>query len=144
MTLFEIDPAIAGSTHRIDAINGVHYRLHENAEVAWFILLPETTETEFFHLPAAQQQSLCAAVNALGEFVLQQFSCDKINIATIGNVVSQMHIHVVGRRHDDRYWPDVVWGQPYDQGYAADRLEEIRRQFKIMMNPVLARGEDGV
>ena len=133
MAEFILDKAIVGSTHAIGKINGVHYRLHENALVTWFIVLPETTETEFFRLPAQQQQVLCDAVNVLSEFILQQFSCDKINIASIGNVVSQMHVHVVGRRFDDRYWPDVVWGQSYDQTYTQDRLDNIRQRFKKMI-----------
>jgi diadenosine tetraphosphate (Ap4A) HIT family hydrolase len=133
MSEFNLDEAIASSTHAIGKINGVHYRLHENARVTWFIVLPETTQTEFFRLPAPQQQVLCEAVNVLSDFILQQFSCDKINIASIGNVVPQMHIHVVGRRFDDCYWPDVVWGQSYDQTYTQKQLDDIRQRFKKLI-----------
>ena len=131
MATFRLDETLAAATHAIGEINGMHYRLHENAQVNWFIIVPETTEVEFFRLPAAQQTILCDAVNTLSDFILRQFGCDKINIASIGNVVSQMHIHVIGRRYDDCYWPDVVWGQRYDQRYTEAQLAEIEQHFKL-------------
>ena len=65
----------------------------------------------------------------LSEFVKLTFDSDKINVATIGNMVSQMHIHVIGRRRDDAYWPDVVWGKGFDKTYNSTQLSLIRKQL---------------
>ena len=108
---------------------GLSYLLHSNAEVCWFILVPHTNQTEFFKLGSFMQQQLCEQINLLSEFVKLNFDIDKINVATIGNVVSQMHIHVIGRRRDDIYWPDVVWGRGFDKTYDSTQLSRIREQL---------------
>lgn len=123
-----IDAAIARVSEAIAEYEGIQIRLHENAEVLWLILIPATTETEFFRLPGPLQQTLCGLIEMLGECLLGALECDKINIASIGNVVSQMHLHVIGRRHDDLYWPDVVWGKPYEKNHLQRQIERISRQ----------------
>ena len=86
--------------------------LHNNAAVIWFIIVPKTDKTELFELPSAEQQQLLNEINRLSAYLKEQHGCDKINIATIGNIVSQLHIHIIGRNKNDPYWPGVVWGQP--------------------------------
>ena len=129
METFVIDAAIEQSTFAIGERDGIHYRLHENAQVMWFVVLPETVETEFYRLPAALQQAVCEATNTLSQMILQQYQYDKINLATIGNLVSQMHIHVIGRRFDDAYWPDVVWGKPFHKSWSRSQVDDIRHHF---------------
>ncbi len=105
------------------------YLLHDNAEVLWIILVPHTRQTEFYLLPLAMQLRLLNEITRISECLQTKFSCDKINVATIGNVVSQLHIHVIGRRHDDAYWPDVVWGKPLVRHHAPDTIESIEQRL---------------
>lgn len=86
--------------------------LHHNAAVVWFIVVPKTTKTELYELPPTEQQQLLEEISLLSAFLKEESGCDKINVATIGNIVSQLHIHIIGRNRDDPYWPGVVWGQP--------------------------------
>ena len=107
----------------------ISFLLHQNAEVFWFILVPHTQEIEFHELDQAKQQQLLGLINRLSAFIQNSFNIDKLNIAMIGNVVSQMHIHVVGRSLNDAYWPDVVWGRSFEKTYTAQQVEEIQQQL---------------
>ena len=107
----------------------VSFLLHQNAEVFWFILVPHTQETEFYKLDLAIQQQLLGLMNRLSAFIQSSFKVDKLNLAMIGNVVSQMHIHVIGRSLKDAYWPDVVWGRSFEKTYTAQQVDEIQQQL---------------
>ncbi|HEA26053.1 MAG TPA: HIT domain-containing protein, partial [Ectothiorhodospiraceae bacterium] len=75
--------------------------LHHNAAIVWFIVVPKTDKTELFELSPTEQQQLLAEINQLSAFLKEESKCDKINVATIGNIVSQLHIHIIGRNQDD-------------------------------------------
>ena len=105
-----LHPQLVADCHVLGASEGHALLLHRNATVPWFLLVPPTTVTELFELPAPLRASLDAAADRLAAFVKQHFHCDKINVAAIGNVVPQLHLHVVGRRRDDACWPRPVWG----------------------------------
>ena len=136
MAAFTLDPRLLDDCEVLHESSGISYLLHGNAEVSWFILVPHVDETEFYQLDAALQQQLCIAVNRVSAFIQRHFKVDKINVATIGNVVAQMHLHVIGRRHDDAYWPGVVWGQPAQGSYAATQIDSIRAQFKAFLDSI--------
>ena len=68
---------------------------------------------------------MCSQINRVSELMKRHYLIDKINVATIGNVVSQMHIHIVGRRKDDAYWPDVVWGQAFEHRHQAKFVQQL-------------------
>ena len=104
--------------------------LMNNALVPWFIIVPETTKLEIHLLSNDEQTELYANINALSEFIKQQYKVDKLNVASIGNVVSQMHIHVIGRSHNDYCWPDVVWGRPERVEYKRDEISAIVKGLK--------------
>lgn len=66
-------------------------------------------------------------IDQLAAFVEAHFNADKLNIATIGNIVPQLHIHVIGRFHNDFCWPAPVWGQSERADYTPQRLEQIHQ-----------------
>jgi len=107
----------------------VHVLLNRNALFPWFILVPECHVTEFYQLDGLQQSELIKQVNDLSAFVTTSFRIDKLNIATIGNVVSQMHIHIVGRTRTDPCWPGVVWGTSNFAPYKEEDVDKIRAQL---------------
>jgi len=104
-----------------------HLLLMNNASVPWFILVPETAATEVFDLTSTERAMLWDEVDRLAEYVRTQYPIDKLNVAAIGNVVSQLHVHIVGRRKDDYCWPGVVWGQPSEAQYSDEAIAEITR-----------------
>ena len=66
----------------------------------------------------------------------QNFSVDKLNVATIGNIVSQMHVHIVGRRVGDYCWPGVVWGAEGKQNYDQTQVDAIKTQLSQQLSDV--------
>ena len=129
MSEFQINQVLSANGQLLAESEQFSYLLHENAEVAWFILVPHTEICELYQLDAEFQQQVYCQINLLSEFIQAHFSVHKMNVATIGNVVSQLHIHVIGRRRDDLYWPDVVWGRNYKKTRSSSQIELITRQF---------------
>lgn len=100
--------------------------LSKNALFPWFILVPDTTETEYHRLSDKQQIKTQQHINAIARFIEMHFATDKINIATIGNIVSQLHIHIIGRSRNDACWPNVVWGTPHSEAYEEATITGIK------------------
>ena len=105
--------------------------LMDNALLPWFILVPDTQEIELYRLPLEQQIDILYKINSLSEMLIENFEANKLNIATIGNVVSQLHIHIMGRSPGDHCWPSVAWGNPERKPYTADQLARIAQQLKV-------------
>ena len=104
--------------------------LLNNAAVPWFILVPEVAVTELCDLDELQHTTLMNESRRLAEFIRQTFVIDKLNVAAIGNVVSQLHLHVIGRRKDDYCWPDVVWGTTPPEQYELAQVATIVAQLE--------------
>jgi len=126
MTDFRLDPRLARDCFVLGDLGSSLLLLLNNALVPWFIVVPRVAVSELHDLEAAHREALLAQVDAVSRFVKGAFPVDKLNVAAIGNVVSQLHVHVVGRRRDDFCWPGVVWGAPGREGYGAEAVELIR------------------
>ena len=123
---FMIDAGFDALCFRLGRLQLCHVLLMNNAEIPWFILIPETAETELCDLPERTQTQLFAEINAMSLFVRESFSVDKLNIACNGNLIRQMHWHVIGRRFDDYCWPDVVWGKNAPSVYEEAERDNIK------------------
>lgn len=104
--------------------------LMDNSLVNWFILVPHCDEIELTNLSFDRQTAILKEINLISQFIQTMYSPDKLNIATLGNVVSQLHIHVIGRKHSDPYWPAPVWGQEKSQAYSAAEIADIKQAFE--------------
>ncbi len=104
----------------------LHVLLRRNAILPWFLLVPETKVQELFELPPDLRRDLEARGDVLARFVKVRFNSDKINVAAIGNVVPQLHLHVIGRRRDDCCWPLPAWGQLRGEDvYSPESLQSL-------------------
>jgi len=99
--------------------------LMNNALVPWFILVPKTNVSELYELDPEQQGSLWAEANLLSRFLKEELHVDKINVAAIGNIVPQLHVHVIGRYKDDFAWPKTVWGRKEQEEYDAVKFSNL-------------------
>ena len=99
--------------------------LMDNALIPWFIVVPKTDKTEWHELTHSMQLQIGGVVNQLSEFISDEFKPDTLNTATIGNIVKQMHIHIVARYCNDCYWPGVVWGGTQKQPYPLEEVNKI-------------------
>ncbi|RAU49365.1 MULTISPECIES: HIT domain-containing protein [unclassified Pseudomonas] len=105
--------------------------LSNDAQYPWFILVPRRAGiSEVFELSEADQLQLWKETTLLSKTVQSLFNADKINVAALGNVVSQLHMHVIARQKEDAAWPAPVWGKypsvPYTQAQASDVLGRVR------------------
>jgi diadenosine tetraphosphate (Ap4A) HIT family hydrolase len=126
MSGFRLDPRLARDCFILGELGSNLLLLLDNALVPWFILVPRVAVTEVYELEREQQLELLDQVSALSRFIKDKLGVDKLNVAAIGNMVRQLHVHVVGRRQNDFCWPGVVWGAPGKQGYTAADVEEMR------------------
>ncbi len=135
MSGFAVDPAFeAGSVFAADWPL-CQVRLQDDARFPWLILLPRVADvTELEQLSPSDRTALMEETVRAGALIrsLAQAAgrpIDKLNVAALGNVTAQLHVHVVGRRRDDPLWPDPVWGRPgvvrYEDGALAGALAMI-------------------
>ena len=111
--------------------------LKNNSHFSWFILVPEidTEITEVHQLSDEQYVSINQTTRIVAKFISKHFSPEKINIGNIGNVVRQMHIHVIGRTTTDPAWPGVVWASSEKQTYKPASALEIHSAYtKFLKN----------
>ena len=106
--------------------------LKNNSHFLWFILVPEidSSITEIHQLSDAQYNSINHTTRFIAEFLSKKFTPEKINTGNIGNVVKQMHIHVIGRTSNDPVWPGVVWSCAEKLAYSEDHIAEIKSLYE--------------
>lgn len=114
-----------------DAIEIIHLKLcrvllMNNASLPWLILVPERQGVqEVYELSMDDRSVLIEEIAAASKIIKQLYSPDKINIGALGNLVSQLHIHIIGRFRTDRAWPGPVWGRGPANPYSAEDLETV-------------------
>lgn len=100
--------------------------LSHDATYPWLVLVPRRAGTiEIIDLDRADQGQLMAEIDQVSRALKAATGCDKLNIATIGNVVPQLHVHVVARRRGDPAWPKPVWGAAPPRPYANAERERL-------------------
>ena len=136
-TPFKADPAFdAGSVIAADWPL-CQVRLQDDARFPWLILVPRRAGLhELEDLSASDRAALMEEVVRAGEVVralgeAAQRPVQKLNVAAIGNVTAQLHLHVVGRRHDDGLWPDPVWGRGPAVPYGAAALQAAVSRVRL-------------
>ena len=127
MPSFALHPQLQADCHCLGRLSHSRLLLHRNALVPWFILVPETDLGNLLELPIPQRDGVLADCKQVSNYLTEVLACPKINIAWIGNLVPQLHVHVVGRRPDDPCWPKPVWGNlTQRREYAAEEIDAIR------------------
>ncbi|MEE8388626.1 MAG: HIT family protein [Acidiferrobacterales bacterium] len=108
-----------------------HLLLMQDANYPWFILVPDRDGiSEIYQLSEIDQQLLTRESALLSSVLSQQLGADKLNIAALGNIVPQLHIHHVVRYQHDAAWPAPVWGKvparPYEDHHLQAMVEKIK------------------
>jgi len=113
---FQVDPRILASSAELDELRLCQARLQLDRRWPWIVLVPKRPGLiELDDLALKDRERLLSEIAAAGRAVRAVgvalgFDVEKLNVGALGNVVSQLHVHVVGRRHDDPAWPCPVWG----------------------------------
>ncbi|RMQ64750.1 hypothetical protein ALP99_01400 [Pseudomonas syringae pv. tomato] len=129
--VFVLDSRLQQDTLPIGDFPLCRLLLSNDTHYPWFILVPRRADiTEVFQLNAADQLQLWQETTVLSKVLKEVFVADKINVAALGNVVSQLHMHVIARKRDDIAWPAPVWGKHAAVAYSDEQFAEICRQLK--------------
>lgn len=103
-----------------------HVLLMRDANYIWCVLVPDRENLiEVFDLSMEEQKQLNVESNTLLEYLKKEFNADKMNMAALGNVVSQLHIHHIVRYKNDIAWPKPVWGAFPAKNYTTDKLSDL-------------------
>lgn len=133
--MFELDQRLRNDTLVVGDLALCRVLLMNDSRYPWLILVPRRADiSELFELNMAEQQQLWQETSYVGQVLKDVFQADKINIATLGNVVKQLHMHIVVRMQDDAAWPAPVWGNGAAQGYTDETLAAMRARLQAAFN----------
>ena len=120
---WHLHPQLADDTHPLAQFPLCEVRLMDDAHHPWLILVPRVENAvEVIDLDAAQQAQLMQEIDRASRALQAAVKPHKLNVAALGNVVPQLHIHVIARFHDDIAWPRPVWGMASAQSYSPELL----------------------
>ncbi len=138
-TLFTLHPQLANDSIELADFPLSKLLLCNDSAYPWFILVPKVADiSEIYQLDWQQQQQLLNESSLLSELLMQVFSGDKMNIAALGNVVEQLHVHHVVRFKDDAQWPKPIWGQQAATPYTDEALTKLKEKLLPQLAVVFA------
>lgn len=128
---FSLHPRLASDCHLIGELGLCRVLLLDDARYPWVILVPRRAGIrEIYELNGADRDALLRESCLIGEFMMQVFAGEKLNIGALGNLVPQLHLHHIVRHAADPAWPGPVWGhsaaEPYPHDLLAERVACLR------------------
>lgn len=129
--MFTLHPRLDADTVPVTEWPLCRVLLMNDANYPWLILVPEVPDAVDIHdLDVAQAAELMLEVHRVSGILREHTRADKMNVAALGNVVPQLHVHVIARYVDDPAWPRPVWGvvppRPYGDSELQARLSALR------------------
>ena len=128
---FQLDERLAADTVSVMQSGVIDIRMMRDARYYWLVLVPQIENAvEWFDLPDVAARALFTTVQETAQRLQALTRADKMNIAALGNMVKQLHVHVIARHETDEAWPGPVWGVGeavgFDEGELKDRLITLR------------------
>lgn len=132
--MFELHERLEVDTHSLGRSGLCEIRLMNDCTWPWIILVPALPSIrEIYQLTPEQQVKLLQESSALSQGMMELFDGDKMNVAALGNMVPQLHLHHIVRFEGDPAWPGPVWGKQAAVPYGEEELERV----KAKLQPVL-------
>lgn len=136
MSLFALHPRLAADTHPMGDLPLCRVLLMNDARFPWVILVPRRTGLhEMTDLQPEDAPAMMGEIGMVSKALRDTLSPDRINVAALGNMVDQLHIHVIARTMSDPAWPGTVWGhggaKPYDEPSLLRRRNELVPRLKL-------------
>ena len=137
MNGFALHPQLEADTHRVGDLDFTRVLLMDDARFPWLILVPRAPDLrELTDLALDDQHRLLDEINRVAHVLQAMVKPDKLNIAMLGNMVPQLHVHVIARSTADEAWPKPVWGIGARMAYAADALSQRVDALRAALQPV--------
>ena len=132
--VFKINTKFQSSSHHIKELKLCSVRLHDNSKFPWVILIPKRKNiTDITELSFKDQILILKEIVYVSKIMKKLFKTNKLNIEKIGNIVPQLHIHIIARYKKDASWPFSVWvvkGKSYNKKLANSFIEKIKLYIK--------------
>jgi diadenosine tetraphosphate (Ap4A) HIT family hydrolase len=133
---FTLHPQILKDTIAIGDLPLSHVRLMNDTTYPWLLLMPRRADaSELIDLDEADRIQLMVEIAQVSEVLKRHTGCDKLNVASLGNAVPQLHVHIIARFRNDAAWPKPVWGQvpavAYLESAASDFVSQLRTKLLI-------------
>lgn len=139
MNEFKLHVQLAKDTSFVIGLPLCDLLMSNDANYPWFILVPRVAGIdEVYQLEWEQQQQFLNESSMLAELLMQEFNGDKMNVAALGNMVPQLHVHHVVRIKTDVSWPKPIWGQvdaiKYTDNHQQEIIEKIVSKIKTILS----------
>lgn len=133
--MFQLHPRLEQDTVLVGKFDLCQVLLSKDANYPWCILVPEREGlSELYQLAAEDRNQFIAESNRLSKVMEAVFKPEKLNVAALGNVVRQLHIHHVARYTSDAAWPQPIWGKVAHIDYQAEALNERLQKLQIALS----------
>ncbi len=135
--MFQLHPQLAEDTFLIMTLPLSKVLLMNDSRFPWIILVPEKPDLVDLHdLKHDDYNTLTREIRGASKAMAALFKADKMNVATLGNMVPQLHIHIIARYRNDAAWPAPIWGkgkaEPYEASAAEARIRDIRAALESL------------
>lgn len=138
MTGFQLNERLEAESHGVCALELCDVRLMNDSRYCWLLLVPRRTGLHEWHeLAADDAAQLSAEISRVSGALKALTGADKINVAAIGNMVRQMHVHVVARHEGDETWPGTVWNSGTVRPYEGAALQTLLKKISQELAPGL-------
>jgi|TARA_R110002096_G_scaffold169036_3_gene340535 diadenosine tetraphosphate (Ap4A) HIT family hydrolase len=139
MTNFVLHPQLEKDSELVTELPLCSLRLINDANYPWLILVPKIADiSDVIDLSDAQQQTLWQESAIVSRALKHLFTPDKLNIAALGNMVPQLHLHHIVRYQHDVSWPKPIWGQVPPKAYSD---EQLTKQIELIKTDIEARSD---
>ena len=133
----QLHPQLYADTVTLGLLPLSRVLLMNDAQYPWLILVPQRAGiTEVFQLSAKDRQQLDQESCSIASILMTHFQADKLNIAALGNVVPQLHIHHIVRFKSDAAWPKPVWGTKPSIPYSKEQLAQRSEELIALLEPI--------
>jgi diadenosine tetraphosphate (Ap4A) HIT family hydrolase len=131
---YALHPQLAADSHPLAALELCDLQLMDDSNYPWLVLVPRVPGArELVDLDAAQRATLMEEIVSCERLLLDAFKPHKLNVAALGNLVPQLHVHVIARFEHDPAWPAPVWGRVASRSYAPEALVERVRELQAAL-----------
>ena len=130
MTSFGLNVRLEGDSYFVADLPLCAVRLMKDANYPWLLLVPRKPDlVEVIDLEEEDQQQLMREIVLTSKVLRKVTDCEKLNVGALGNQVSQLHVHIIGRFRDDAAWPGPVWGVVPPEPYEPEKSDTLIEQF---------------
>jgi diadenosine tetraphosphate (Ap4A) HIT family hydrolase len=128
---WHLDPQLAEDSHPLASFELCDLRLMDDAKYPWLVLVPRIADArELIDLDGHDRLQLMHEIDHAARLLKTVFTPYKLNVAALGNIVEQLHVHVIARYREDPAWPAPVWGRVSARAYTPEQLAGIVRRLQ--------------